>query len=54
MKILGICKACNKRKLFIAKRSYNTVHAGIITNKNNICGSCKKGIIKQLGDEIKK
>lgn len=53
MKLLAICKSCGKRKLFIAKRAYKTVHAGTITSQNEICGTCKRNVKRMLKDEVK-
>ena len=52
MKIFSKCKACNIRRLWTDKRSYNVKGVGKITNKVEICNKCYKGIKEALGDQL--
>jgi len=40
MTFLEKCVRCNKKRFYIAHRSYKTQKMGKITSNDEICGSC--------------
>lgn len=47
MKLLGMCSACKKKKLFIRVRTYKPKSLGLeITSNNPLCGKCFRTLKK--------
>lgn len=52
--IYGTCGSCNKKRLFVSRRTYKLPFVGKVESKEKLCFWCYRGIERINKDLLKK